>query len=151
MEEGEKVTKVCPKCGVEKELTGENWYRHDRGGRFDSVCKECAKLRRCEWYWKEHKRNLQKVRDNYEKHREARRQHNNEYAKTQKGKANIARYTQKKIIELKDNYVKNVLHRRTGLSFSEMSEELVALKREQLLLKRRERALREKERRLMNG
>lgn len=61
-EKNNQSTRInCSKCGVEKELVAENFYKNkNRKTGFESQCKECQKKNDSSWY----KENKQRVSEN---------------------------------------------------------------------------------------
>lgn len=70
----------CAKCGVEKELNTDNFYRK-RTGRygFDSQCKECKRKRDKKRYQKDHEKICKQKCEYYQKNKETIKKKNLEY------------------------------------------------------------------------
>ena len=148
----------CSKCGVEKELSPEHFYRSKREALgFVHLCKPCSRVYLSRWRkenpdkaraqkkryfakYPEKKReakkrqcanNLESWRASLKRRSDARRARNPEKYRT-RGRAQ----GQKQAAELADVYVKKLLVHATSLPFAVIPQELVEVKRLQLLLHR---------------
>jgi hypothetical protein len=115
-------TKVCPKCGVEKELTEEFWHKR-------KISKSGFCISRCRGCFLEYFRERQRTNEAY---REWRRKYHraNETCREQHRK-----YLRKSIKNLMDTYVKERLC-DCGFLPDQITPELIELKRQQILAKR---------------
>lgn len=129
----EKVSKIrkCNECNISKpfsEYPKKKDCRHGITGK----CKKCANKR-----GRDYRRNIspeQKLR-NQEKHREWRKR--NPISKAEKEKARQYILNQRK--ELSDTYIKSLLTKNTSLSFKDITQEMIDLKRLQVKLIRKSR------------
>jgi len=119
------VTKVCPRCGEEKELTAENWKKksQNKSGLDTSRCKCCLREYRQSEKCREYQRS--------EKQREYRREHQREYRQSEKYREYERERSRKNVKNLTDGYVKGQL-RHTGFSPDQITHELIELKRQQI-------------------
>lgn len=122
--------KICTKCGVV--LCEKNWHYHISSGKsknrnLASTCRHCY-------------RNFTSCRYNYEDkelHKLSRKNANSISANLQYRNNSNYRERRKAIVpNLSDDYVKSRLNRSMGFKSSEISQELIQIKREQLKLKR---------------
>lgn len=126
----EEAKKSCRLCGAELPLS-EFWRSPRNAGGFSTSCKPCSKMQHASWV----ERNKDKVRALARKH----------YERTPSEKRNkYARSVQALCRErLSDSYVKKAIVQGSSLRYSDVTPEMVELKRQQLLINRLARKLKE--------
>jgi hypothetical protein len=139
----EVKTKVCPKCGEEKPLTDEFWYqsKYIRNKRryvyWRRYCKKCASKIAAQSRKKHPQKWIDYKKQYYQDHhdkvlfaRKKRRTNNPD-----KYKAMEKQRDKKNRIFLTDRYIRQCL-RNAGIMFSDITPEMIEIKRQQLILHR---------------
>lgn len=127
----EQASKACTKCGAEFPLS-EFWRSPRNAGGYATACKSCSKVQHASWVGK----NKDRVRCLARKH----------YERTPAVQRNkLARKSSAICRErLSDSYVKKAIVQGSSLRYSDVTPEMVELKRQQLLIRRLARQLKEK-------
>jgi hypothetical protein len=127
MEEG-LTYRVCNKCGEEKPLTREYWYRHRECvcGFDTSSCKNCRKIHTKEWS----NNNIEHIK----KYRNKNKEHDKIRLRKLRSTYPVS-------------YVKAMIKHQCGLPYEEINPELIELKHQQLRLYHNVKKIR----RLLNG
>ncbi|HFD1744220.1 TPA: hypothetical protein QFP15_000808 [Enterococcus faecium] len=89
MEQNTTILKKCSKCGVDKELSSQNFTRHSgHKDGFDTQCKICKKIYDQERYKKKHQEILAQKKKYYQRNREKllEKQHSYMQQKNRKGR-----------------------------------------------------------------
>lgn len=140
-------TKICTGCKLPKPLNEFGNNKRNKDGK-QYWCKECSTKEALAWrvlnperyknhYTKHNKSEKSKIaRQTYrasDKGKKSNKKYLTKWRKTDEGKAVMKAYYDNNIKTLGTNYIKSMLS-RDGLSFSEIPQELVEFKREQLKL-----------------
>ena len=132
--------KKCSKCGEigGKDGCGFNKHNNSKDGYYYS-CKACCN----EWSYKHRQKNIKKFRKKEAKYRQNNRGRIEKYRAeyTQKNRGKIKKYKIKYRKCLSDSYVKLLLVSQFDVNRSEITPEMIKLKRESLTFKRLERRL----------
>jgi hypothetical protein len=159
------MTKVCPKCGVEKEVNGENWpkRRQTKTGFDLSICLDCTRLYNKAYYRKNRDRFIYKAKEWHDANRERyneckrlryrsddglRRRYQQEWNVANKAAVNARlRHSDKRSRDgMGYSYVASILRKRA----IPVTEEMVELERQVIIRRRRIKYLNQEERRLLN-
>jgi len=139
--------KICPHCG------GTRWYQKMRNGYIINYCNNKRieatkryeknhpekKTERRHKYYLKHKekelsRSIKWQKDNPEKYKPVREKANLKYRISKKGKSKIYKRDKSYRESITDAYIKRLAIQKSNLSYSDVPQELIELKRKQLLL-----------------
>ena len=114
--------KQCPKCKDSKVLNCFTKNKSRKDGH-NSWCKDCNKQRR---------------KDNAQRFREYDRKYVAKYKETNRAlwAERRRRFDNESTKNLTDNYLRGLLSKRTSLKYSDITDELIILKRAEIMLKR---------------
>lgn len=132
----EVKTKVCPKCGEEKPLTGEFWYFRKDRKQFWHICRLCMYLYNQD-YLISNPTQMDKVKfiktQYYHKNKEIVTNRAKTWKKNNKDKDNkeAARRTKQYCDELRDSYIRKCL--RQTIEKEHITPELIEIKRQLII------------------
>lgn len=125
------IEKRCSKCGKVKPIKRFS-KRYDRKCGYHAQCKDCSN-KRIKQYMKEY-RQRPYVKAKRKKTRQA---YDYKYKKSARGKVSNKKYEKKKTENLHDHYIKHLLIQNTTLSYSDIPQGLLEIKRLQIQLIRK--------------
>lgn len=137
-------TKVCPKCGEEKPLTGEYFYKTKRNNHesFSSYCKRCVLKQQKEYCQRDPEKQKIKRKKYYENNKVRITECNKIYCELHPDISRKAKqkYRIKAINSLNDTYIKELLkssgYDNPSLSMIEMKRNEITMNRQLQLLKK---------------
>jgi hypothetical protein len=141
--------KICPHCG------GIRWYQRMRNGYIINSCNNKRieatkryeknhpekKTERRHKYYLNHKekelsRSIKWQKENPEKYKPVREKANLKFRNSEKGKSYIIKRDKSYRDSITDSYIKRLAIQNSNLSYSDIPQPLIELKRKQLKLKR---------------
>lgn len=137
------VSKICPICKEEKPLTQEFWrlyYNNIRNKKYyQYICKKCSVIQTKLWQLKnkQHYKEWEKKHHQTSEYKQNAKSRNAKYIQSDKGQKRKKERYHIQVGGLADTYIRSRLNAQLGLTISDITPEMIELKRVQIQLFRK--------------